>query len=150
MEAKQLIEEYLVKETEQLLKHKSYYPLMVYATIGIETLGAILDKKPIRAREQSRFRFASALYHLFPNQYGFVNKNNFLYESLRNHSAHNLIPSSKLYIQETTSPKMRHLDQSKERVTFIIETFANDFLKACNIVIQKIDKGEVKNKRIQI
>ncbi len=149
METKQLVQEYLVKETEQLLKNKSYYPLMVYASIGIETLGALLDKKPIRAREQSRFRFASALYHLFPNQYGFVNKNNFLYESLRNHSAHNLIPSSKLYIVEQDAPKMRHLDQSKERVVFIIETFAKDFLKACDIVIQKIDSGEIKNKQIQ-
>ncbi len=150
MNSQDFIQDYLVKEAKNLLQQKSYYPLMIYATIGIETLGAILDKKPIRAREQSKFRFASALYHLFPNQYGFVNKNNFLYEALRNHSAHNLIPSSKLQIVNQATKTTRHLDQSKDQVHFIIEIFAKDFINACNMVLEKLEKGELKNKFIQI
>jgi hypothetical protein len=150
MESKAFIEQYLIAETKNLLKNKSYYPLLIYATIGIETLGAIIDNKPIRARDQSKFRFASALYHLFPNQYGFVNKNNFLYEALRNHGAHNLIPSSKLNIIHQQQKGIRHLDQSKEQVSFIIETFAMDFLEACRLTVGKIDSSTVKNKKIAI
>ncbi len=123
---------------------------MIYATIGIETLGALLDKKPIRAREQSRFRFASALYHLFPNQYGFVNKQNFLYETLRNHSAHNLLPSSKILIVNEDNKTVRHLAQKKHQLTFVVDVFAKDFLAACHTAIEMIDKNEVKNKPIAI
>ena len=148
MNSKQFIERFLIKEVESLIKHEQYYPTLVYTSIGIETLGAIIDDKPIRAREQSKFRFASALFHLFPNQYGFVNKQNFLYDALRNHSAHNLLPSSKLLIVNKKNKTVRHLDQSKEQTTLIIEYLANDFIKACYLAIDKIDKGEVKMKQI--
>jgi hypothetical protein len=150
MESKAFIEKYLIKEVESLLESKRYYPLLVYGSIGIETLGAIIDTKPIRAREQSRFRFASALFHLFPNQYGFVNKQNFLYETLRNHSAHNLLPSSKILIVNQDNKTVRHLDQKKDQLTFVVDIFARDFLKACKTAIEMIDKGEVKSKHIQI
>ncbi len=148
MNSKQFIERFLIKEVESLLRHEQYYPILVYTSIGIETLGAIIDSKPIRAREQSKFRFASALFHLFPNQYGFVNKQNFLYDALRNHSAHNLLPSSKLLIVNKKNKTVRHLDQSREQTTIIIDYLAKDFIEACHLAIDKIDKGEVKMKQI--
>ena len=150
MNSKQFIERFLIQEVSSLLKNEQYYPILVYTSIGIETLGAIIDKKPIRARAQSHARFASALYHLFPNQYGFVNKQNFLYEALRNHSAHNLMPSSKLLIINKKNKTVRHLDQSREKTTLIIENLAKDFLDACKKAIDMIDKGEVKMKHIEL
>lgn len=150
MDSKTFVERFLVKEVESMLEHQQYYPLLVYTAIGIETLGAIIDKKPIRAREQSRFRFATALYQLFPNQYGFVNKQNFLYEALRNHSAHNLMPSSKLLLINKDDKSVRHLDQKKSQVTLVIEILAKDFLEACETAIAKIDSGEVKLKQIEV
>lgn len=150
MDSKTFIERFMVKEVESMLEHQLYYPLLVYTAIGIETLGAIIDTKPIRAREQSRFRFASALYNLFPNQYGFVNKQNFLYDALRNHSAHNLMPSSKLLLINKDDKTVRHLDQKKSQVSLVIEILAKDFLKACETAISKIDSGEVKLKQIEV
>ena len=150
MDSKTFIDRFMVKEVQSMLEHQQYYPLLVYTSIGIETLGAIIDKKPIRAREQSRFRFASALYHLFPNQYGFVNKQNFLYEALRNHSAHNLMPSSKLLLINKDNKTVRHLDQKKSQVTLVIEILALDFLKACETAKSMIDNGEVKLKQIEV
>jgi len=149
MKSDKFIEKFLIQQVESLLKNKQYYPLFIYASIGIETLGAIIDNKPIRARNQSKYRFGIALYQLFPNQYGFVNKNSFLYEALRNHSAHNLLPSSKLQIMDSEHKNNRHLDQSKEKVSFIIETFANDFLRASALALEKIRSGEVKIKNIE-
>lgn len=150
MDSKTFIERFMIKEVESMLEHQLYYPLLVYTAIGIETLGAIIDTKPIRAREQSRFRFASALYNLFPNQYGFVNKQNFLYDALRNHSAHNLMPSSKLLLINKDDKTVRHLDQKKNQVSLVIEILAKDFLKACETAIYKIDSGEVKLKQIEV
>lgn len=150
MDSQLFIKKYLIQEVELLLKNEQYYPLLVYASIGIETLGAIIDHKPIRAREQSKFRFASALFHLFPNQYGFVNKQNFLYESLRNHSAHNLLPSGLLFIVDKDHKSVRHLDRKKEKLTFVIEQFAQDYLSACEKALQMIESGEVKLKQIEI
>ena len=148
MQSKEYIEKYLINEVSSLIETENYFPSLVYATIGIETLGAIIDDKPIRAKNQSKSRFAAALYHLFPNQYGFVNKQNFLYEALRNHSAHNLIPSSKISFINKDDNKTRHLDQKKSQVNFIIEIFAKDFLTACNKAIDMIDNNEAKSKSI--
>ena len=148
MKSESFVKKYLKTEVEDLLKSERYYPLLIYATLGIETLGAIIDDKPIRAKNQSKVRFGSALYHLFPNQYGFVNKGAFLYESLRNHSAHNLIPSSKIFFVDKDSKSVRHLAQQKIQVTFVIETFAKDFITACDLALDKIKNGDVKSKNI--
>jgi len=148
MRSESFIKRYLKKEVESLLETENYYPLLIYATLGIETLGAIIDDKPIRAKNQSKVRFGSALYHLFPNQYGFVNKGAFLYESLRNHSAHNLIPSTKIFFVDKDGKSVRHLNQQKVQLTFVIETFALDFIAACDLALDKIKKGDVKSKNI--
>jgi len=148
MKSDTFIEEILIQNIESLLKNEQYYPLFIYTSIGIETLGAIIDNKPIRTRNQSKYRFGIALYQLFPNQYGFVNKNSFLYDTLRNHAIHNLLPSSKLFVVNKDTGNVRHLDQSKDRVTFIIETFAKDFLNASREALKKIRSGEVKIKQI--
>ena len=148
MRSETFIKKYLKKEVQSLLETESYYPLLIYATIGIETLGAIIDDKPIRATNQSKGRFGSALYHLFPNQYGFVNKGAFLYDSLRNHSAHNLIPSTKIFFVDKDSKSVRHLNQQTNQLTFVIETFALDFIAACDLALDKLKKGDVKSKNI--
>ena len=148
MKSESFINKYLKAEVKNLLDNQSYYPLLIYATLGIETLGAIIDDKPVRATNQSKVRFGSALYHLFPNQYGFINKGAFLYESLRNHSAHNLIPSTKIFFVDKDSKSVRHLAQQKIQVTFVIETFAKDFIAACDIALEKIKNGELKSKNI--
>ena len=150
MKSPEFIEHYLIDNVKSLLKAKQYYPLFVYASIGIETLGAMIDDKPIRARNQSKYRFGTALFHLFPNQYGFVNKQAFLYESLRNHSAHNLLPSSQLMILSEDNGTIRHLDKRRDKTVFIIETFAQDFIKASEMAIQKINDGEARIKHIEI
>ena len=150
MKSTDFIEEYLVKNVESMLKEKQYYPLLVYATIGIETLGAMIDNKPIRVRNQSKYRFGTALYQLFPNQYGFINKEAFLYEALRNHSAHNLMPSGKMMILNENNGTIRHLEPRKEKVSFIIEDFAKDFLEACKLALKMIEEGKARVKFIEV
>ncbi len=149
MKSTDFIKKFLIKEVNNLLEHQQYYPLLIYCSLGVETLGAIIDKKPIRAKSQSKVRFASALYELFPNQYAFVNKKNFLFESLRNHSAHNLLPSQHILIIEQPKKTVRHLSTQKNRLCLVVEEFAKDFIKACELCLDKIDNGEVKLKYVE-
>jgi len=150
MKSKEFVEKYLIENVQSLLDEKQYYPLFVYAALGVETLGAVIDNKPIRTRNQSKYRFGTALFKLFPNQYGFINKKAFLYEALRNHSAHNLLPSSKIMLLNENNGTIRHLEPRGEKVSFIIEDFAKDFIKACNTAIKMIDEGETRMKNIEV
>ena len=150
MKSKDFVEKYLIENVQSLLEGQQYYPLFVFAALGIETLGAVIDNKPIRTRNQSKYRFGTALFKLFPNQYGFINKKAFLYEALRNHSAHNLLPSSQLMLLNNNNGTIRHLEPRGEKVAFIIETFAKDFLEACHKAIKLIDDGEVRMKHVEI
>ncbi|MBN2669693.1 MAG: hypothetical protein JXR60_10740 [Bacteroidales bacterium] len=148
LESINYIEQYLIQPIESMLKNEELFPAMVYASIGIETLGALIDDKPIRAKAQSKTRFATALYHLFPNQYGFINKNSFLYEALRNHIAHNLIPSSLLNFIEINSASNLHLKKTGSQVDFVIEQFLKDYLNACRLVITQIENQSIRSKKI--
>jgi len=150
MQSKDFIETYLIKEVHSLLEAENFYPLMVYATIGIETLGAIIDSKPIRARGQSKSRFNNALYQLFPNQYSYINKKSFLFESLRNHASHNLIPSSKIKFINKASNTIKHLNTNQEQILFVINNFGLDFIIACEKAIELLENGNVKSKNIAI
>ena len=144
------IQQYLVKPVEELLATQQYYPLLIYCSLGIETIGAFLDNKPLRARKQSKLRFGNALYQLFPKKYSFSNKGGFLYEALRNHSAHNLIPSSYLIIYNEEEKNKKHLSLFKEKTFFCIDTFAQDFLTACQKISKDIEDNKLDTKLIQI
>ena len=143
------IQKYLSNPVKELLANQQYYPLLIYCSIGIETLGALLDKKPIRARKQSKLRFGNALYQLFPQKYALANKGGFLYNTLRNHSAHNLIPSSYLIIYEKELQE-KHLSLSKGKTIFCIDIFAQDFLTACKKTSSNIKNKQLEAKLIQI
>ena len=134
---------------EQFLESEHYYPLLIYCSLGIETLGSFLDNKPLRARQQSKIRFGNALYQLFPNQYGFCNKKSFLYDALRNHSAHNLIPSPHLSIYPQQKD-FKHLSIVEEKTIFCIDIFTQDFLSACKTVKSNISNHIYKAKHIPI
>ena len=145
------IQKYLNTPVDTLLSTKQYYPLFIYCSLGIETIGAFLDNKPLRARKQSKLRFGNALYQLFPKEYAICNKGGFLYDALRNHSAHNLIPSSFLFLyNEENNNTKKHLSLFDEKINFCIRSFAKDFLNACEKLSLDIKKEKLKAKVIQI
>lgn len=71
---KQFIQKYLIDDIKVLLDKQLFYIALLIITQSIEFLGSYLDKKPIRARGQSKIRFNSALYYLFPGKYSSCNK----------------------------------------------------------------------------
>jgi hypothetical protein len=147
MDSIEIIRKFVIEPIKQLDPSLSIHPTLVYCTLSVETLGALIDTKPIRAREQSKQRFASALYHLFPNQYGFVNKESFLYDSLRNHSAHHLVPSAHLIIT-SRSETLRHLDLHNGQRVVDVTQLAQDVLNAAQVLIRKIETDQIKSKHI--
>lgn len=122
---------------------------VVLITQGIETFGGILDNKPLKAQAQSKKRFDKALRKLFPPLYGFINKNDFLYDKLRNHMVHTLIPSSQIRIV-SNDEKNSHQHLSMQDKILIINPaqYQKDFAAAASLLLQLIEKGEVYNKKI--
>lgn len=114
---------------------------------AIEILGAYLDNKPFRAKEQSSQRFELAIYKLFPSSYKSFNTKNFLYYQLRNFLVHSLISSSKIVLYEDIS-NYEHLYYNKDVLYISYSDFFNDFVFAFNKLKFMILNDKVKLKKI--
>lgn len=114
----------------------------------IETLGAFLDKKPFKTPRQSSQRFDLALKKLFPPRYSGFNKNNFLYKQLRSNFTHLGVESQFLtfdYNDENIESHMRFADG---KTTIVISKLLEDYINACNLVIEMLVNGRLKNKNL--
>lgn len=116
---------------------------------AIEILGAYLDKKPIRAKDQSSKRFELAIYKLFPKNYTLINKQNFLYYQLRNFLIHSFIPSNKLLLVSNSQKRAdKHLSYENDCLTLCCDIFYTDFETAVNKLIRKIEEDKIPLKKI--
>lgn len=141
----------IINDVNFLIENKRYYSALVILSQTIETLGAFIDKKPFRAKAQSKKRFNMALKFLFPNTYRRANNNFFLYDKLRNHIAHMLIPSTYINIIEYSNQELNHLCSNNEGVLNIsVIEFYNDVVLAVNKLEELIENGEINEKKIKI
>ena len=148
-ELKYFLDKLLIQDIRKLIDSGQEYVALVIMSQSIETLGAFLDAKPFRAKAQSKKRFNMALKKLFPYKYRKANDKFFLYDKLRNHIAHILIPSARVHIiKDATLAK--HMDVTKGTLYISIEDFYTDVKLATEQLIKMIDNEELKYKRLDL
>ncbi|MCP4521998.1 MAG: hypothetical protein GY827_09970 [Cytophagales bacterium] len=151
-ELKYFVQHYFVNEIERLNKNEFGYFSFVLIAQAIEILGAVLDDKPFRAKNQSRKRFDLAIKALFDVRYQRLNYKGWLYENFRCNMSHLFMPSNAIILttREEVEDGMVHLEKKDNTVVFIAEDFQYDLKKACKYLVKKIDKGQVKPKKLGI
>jgi len=148
-ELTKFLKQLLIIDIKKLIDNKQEYVALIIMSQSIETLGAFLDSKPFRAKAQSKKRFSLALKKLFSYKYRKANDKFFLYEKLRNHIAHILIPSSKIIIIPNTN-EYKHMEISKGNLYICIEEFYNDVKIATEELIVMIEKNKIMYKKLSL
>jgi hypothetical protein len=146
---KYFLNKILIEDIKKLIENGQDYIALIIMAQSIETLGSFLDNKPFRAKAQSKKRFSLALKILFPNQYRKANNDFFLFDKLRNHIAHILIPSSRIIIIEDGNNK-KNMEISDGILYISIQEFYNDVKIATEKLIKMIDKKEIKYKKLDL
>lgn len=148
-EVRNFIKKIVLGEIKRLQQHDFHYLSFFLMSQSIELLGSFLDNKPFRARQQSHKRFAAAIQELFPAKYQRLNQNDWLYHKLRNHLAHSFLPSSWIrFTSHTKDPNAKHLSRIDKKTIFVAEEFLKDFETACLSLLDKIDAGAIKLKKM--
>lgn len=116
---------------------------------AIEIMGSYFDQKPIRAKNQSKKRFAIAINKLFPRQYGQINSKNFLYVQLRTCLIHMFVPTTKLQLLSGfETDKIPHLSVHDDALVLYNQNFFADYKTAIQELIKRIENNSIKLKRI--
>ena len=152
---KRFIQDILIDEVGKQVENGFSLFSFVIIGQGIETLGSFFDDKPFDHPGQSRIRFLKGM-SLFDSKY--KNIETVLYSDLRCGLAHQLIPKNRITLGSSKDKEHQnrlHLFEDEKTKCFflIVDTFYDDFVQACNLVIKKIDENsdEIdKNKRNQI
>lgn len=146
MDSKTFAEQFLLLEIEKMKNADVRLQLLAAIVHGIETSGALLDSLPFKAKGQGKKRFDLALKKLFPKEYAHANNQMNLYSQLRSHMAHCMLPAKTicLNLEDTEN----HLKISDNLLSISLDTFYNDYRCAVLRLIEKLDAGELKNKRI--
>jgi hypothetical protein len=117
---------------------------------GLETLGSFLDSKPLKAREQSKLRFSHAINKLMPVKYAKLNNNHVLYDQLRASLAHTFTSSRQIYLTSKLDSTYgnKHIQEVEGKLILVAEEFYKDFTKACERLMEGMNKGIVTEKKI--
>lgn len=143
-------EQELIRETFindiKALQDKGFY-LFSFILIGqaIETLGVFLDKKPLKAKHQSKKRFALAINKLFDSRYRKLNENDWFYKQFRCNMAHLFTPGSTLFLtNKNEKGEMQHLGRHQDKLVLVAEELYEDFKNACEKSLElKVGKFKV-------
>jgi hypothetical protein len=150
LSAKDFIQKVFIEETGRLVDAGFYHFAFVIMTQGLETLGSFLDSKPLKAREQSKLRFSHAINRLMPKEYSKLNNNHKLYDQLRASLAHTFTASRQTYLTSKANPELgkKHLQEIDGKLILVVEDFVEDFKKACDRLLDGMDKGIISEKKI--
>ena len=148
--AKDFIQKVFIEETGKLVDAGFYHFAFVIMVQGIETLGSFLDSKPLKAREQSKLRFSHAINRLMPVKYAKLNNNHALYDQLRASLAHTFTASRQIYLTSKENKEFgkKHLQNIDGKLILVVEEFYVDFKKACERLLDGMDKGIISEKKI--
>lgn len=147
---KEFIQKVFIEETGRLIDAGFYHFGFVLMAQGLETLGSFLDKKPLKARDQSKLRFSHAINRLMPKEYAPLNDNHKLYDQLRASLAHTFTVSRHIYLTSKTDKEFGndHLKIVDDKLVLVAEYFYDDFKKACLRLLIGMEKGIVNEKKI--
>lgn len=131
--------ESIIPEIKRLQQERFLIPSFVMMMQAIEYLGGVLDGKPLKAREQSKKRFSIAINKLFDSRYQYHNRNNELYDHLRNHLMHAFSPGSYFSLcMAGESESHLHLQKNDEgQVVVVAEELLKDIGNAAAKCINK-------------
>ena len=105
MTSSEYIDKFIILQAKKLQEQKFYLASVMVLTIGLEVMGGFFDKKPLKSPKQSKIRFKIATDKLLGGKYSALNKDDYLYETLRNQLVHSLL-SGKYSIQLDYSQKL--------------------------------------------
>ncbi len=147
---KSFINKFFIEEIKRLQDNNFNYFSFILIGQAIEALGGLMDNKPLKARGQSFKRFTKSINSLMPPKYRLVNKDNVLYDKLRNQMTHSFIPSNSLMLitKEKNINNFNHLDTVDGKLVLIAEDFYHDMVQACNKLFYLLDTEKVKAKMI--
>lgn len=147
---KTFVNKFFVEELKRLQDENFHHFSFILIGEAIETLGGLMDNKPLKAKAQSMKRFNKAIYSLMPRKYTLANDDNFLYDKLRNQMVHSFIPSASLVLtcRKQNTNNYKHLETIEGKMVLISEDFYQDLLHACKRLFTLLDTEKVKAKMI--
>jgi len=113
-------------------------------------LGACLDPYGWNDNGLSQKRFENAIEELFPEEYKKHASN--LYKDLRCGLLHIGIPGKNFGLtqkKESTRFETKHLKERDGKIVLISEEFYEDFVKACNDVMKKIEDKKIIHAKLE-
>ena len=150
MRNKEFIKIRLLEESYKLKEAAFIFPTFLLVSQGIETLGAFLDNKPIAVKAQSKKRFHLAIAKLFPQEYQDLTEEDWLYKQLRCNLSHMCSGGGFLVFSSQKENLGFHLELINGKRLFLMEVLVQDFQKACNILVEQLKKGELKQKAMAL
>ena len=148
MRNEDFIKQKLIDESQNLLDAEFYFPVFLIISLGIETLGGFLDKKPLGAKSQSKKRFHLAIDQLFENKYQELTDRDWLYRQFRCNMCHIATTGAFIILATRKDNKGTHLEVIEGQRLFVVENLVEDFHKACQALILRLSKGEIKQKQM--
>ncbi len=146
MDVEDFIKNVLIKEIEDI---KSNHPFLAFVLIcsGIELLGKLLEYDNVidlHKYKNNGYFFKKAIDKLFCNKRNnYLLVKNDLWTNLRNGMAHTLLPQSNIGLTEKRHDKKQIINKENHpykqgsQYIMIIEYFFDDFVDACNEVINQ-------------
>jgi hypothetical protein len=125
---------------------------------GIEFLGACLDELDWDAKNQGESRFNKAIKELFKSsnneyiKYTSSTSGHYLYEGLRCGLIHMMRPQKSIWLthrEESLKDGTSHLGKKDEKLFLVVEDLYDDFKKACEKIIYKIEHNKITNTKIK-
>ncbi|MDA3953244.1 MAG: hypothetical protein PF485_06335 [Bacteroidales bacterium] len=150
LSSKEFIQKVFIEETGRLVEDGFYHFAFVIMAQALEVLGSFLDSKPLKARDQSKLRFSHAINRLMPVKYTKLNNNHILYDQLRASLAHTFTSSRQIYLtaKENLEYGNKHLQEIDEKLILVAEDFYADFKKACERLLDGMNKGIITERKI--
>ncbi len=145
---KEFIQQVFIREIITIASNNKFLSFLLISS-AIEALGVFLDNpkepKDIFKKRNSKIRFRKAINELFPDIYKKHNNGGDfdLYNQLRCGFAHSMVPGPKIGVSEIAHGT-KHLSIVNNILVIVSENFCEDFKKACEKVIEKIENGEIK------
>lgn len=146
MTSKEYIQKFIIYQAKVLQAKNAYMASLTTLTVGLEVMGGFFDKKPLKSPKQSKYRFRMATDKLLGGRYSIINKDDYLYEVLRNQLLHSLLPGRALIFDNIE--KEKHLFQEGKAILFSPEVFLADIEKASIKLEMLISDGKAYEKRI--
>lgn len=140
------IDKFIILQAKKLQEQKFYFASVIVLTMGLEVMGGFFDKKPLKSPKQSKIRFKMATYKLLGGKYATINKDDYLYEALRNQLVHSLLSGK--YFQWNITENESHLLESDKIIFFNPKVFLADTEKAVSRLKQLLKEGKAFEKRI--